>query len=114
MPLRDEFAADAADIIADFGEQATYRPFTGQPRTVTCIVQRMPLSTSTQKTGRPVPWMMVTFSTDPNAGGIDPTTFDPDRDRIDLAYQIGRPAATFGFSKDFLIQTPNRLKVRIH
>ena len=111
--INDVLSADAAALIDLYGEELLYRPVRGEPRVVIAIVERMGLSAAPPKAGTPRPWMRVSFKTDPAAGGLDVTTLDLDNDKIDIAYVRGGAMKTYSFTKDLLLQTPNRIKIRI-
>lgn len=115
MPLprfSDVLAADAAVLIDQLGELVEFRPANGTPREIYAIIKREPIAATGGNQSRARPSILATFVTSEPAG-INPGTLDFKGSKLRVAYLASGAVEDYGFTREILLQTPGRWKVRL-
>ena len=90
----DRLAADLVpDLLDEFGETVTYRPRTGDARSITAIVERGGPADLAPAAGGVAPLLRVRVAND-STTGISSDEIDTGGDRIDVAHRVGVAATT--------------------
>lgn len=122
----DDLLADCNSAFTEaFAETAMviYRPFEGTPRQIKAIIDRNPpeqIEVAGSRVGNQPLYrspgstysMMISVDNDP-VTGIDMTTFNPGKDKIDIPLVLNGNAVTRSFSEDKAAHDGGRVSLKV-
>lgn len=96
--LDDMLKADSAVFVDTdgFGEQVTYSPLNGTPRTINALVNRKPPAVYSGNGEVLTPLMTILVRNDATYGISSATLNANGNDRVTVAYRIGGTAESYG------------------